>query len=358
MNRFKVAIVTFHSAQSYGAFLQCIALKSYLETCNCTVEIVNYNKLFKLGLPTGIWTLRKTYNLTNLRSYFMFKMYRRLYMDLGPEIKKKSATPEIFKDYNLVLTGSDQVWNVKITKGEKLFYFLDNFSKIEKASYAASFGNDNWDYNSDDMELIRSNLAGFKSISVREITGQSILKENFNLNSEVVVDPTLLLDREFYLKHFQLTNLIKSPEIVFFKLGYDGDFDEQLLLIQAKLNFNTLILNGKSSVNGINHIRVPSVKEWLNSFFNSKLVITDSFHGLAFCLIFQKQFVIINANKKRFNRISNLLDNVGLANRVLIENNAEEVLNLYKNPIDYAEVGEILSPLVSNSKSYLRRLIN
>jgi polysaccharide pyruvyl transferase WcaK-like protein len=357
MNRVKVGIVTFHSARSYGAVLQSFALKNYLEQNNCNVEIINYNALFKLKWPTGFWTLKTQFNISNLRSYFMFKKFRREYLNLGPSIRSISDKSLLDGKYDIVITGSDQVWNPVITKEHYLFYFLSDFKKSKKVSYAASFGNDKLRLNEDEKQLVKTTLMTFSSISVRENLGRALLRDLFLLDSEVVLDPTFLLSRSFYETRFGLKFLASKHKIVFFKLGYDGVFDEQLHILEQKLKLNVLISNARPKSREIDFISIPSVDSWLNCIYNAEFIITDSFHGLVFSLIFQKQFVVLNANKERFNRILNLLEILGLEDRILLDNSAQEICNLYFSPVDYVIIQNNLDLHIEASKEYLQKAL-
>lgn len=357
MNKIKVGIVTFHSALSYGAVLQSFALKNYLEQNNCVAEIINYNALFNLKWPTGFWTLKTQFNIANLRSYFIFKKFRREYLNLGPGIKSLSEKNLLDDKYDVVITGSDQVWNPVITKEHYLFYFLSDFKKSKKVSYAASFGNDKLRLNEGEKELVRTSLMTFSSISVRENHGRKLLRDLFFIDSEVVLDPTFLLNRSYYETMFNLKVLANKHEIVFFKLGYNGEFDEQLYILKQKMKLNLLISNARPKSRELDFINTPSVDSWLNYIYNADFIITDSFHGLVFSLIFQKQFVVLNANKERFNRILNLLEILGLEHRILVDNSAQEICNLYFSPIDYVLIQKQLDIHIEASKAYLQKAL-
>lgn len=229
--------------------------------------------------------------------------------------------------------GSDQVWNRDITGCFGNAFYLDFVCGTRKVALSSSFGKEKWEESDEYTEDVKNLLSQFSAISVRESTGVTILNSVFGLKAINLPDPTL---------------------------GY-GKFDN-LVLNHKPLHqvFSFLLLEDSSAKQKANHIAdilgLPlfqhttitcrlqnGPKHWLTRIKNSEFIITDSFHGLALSLIFNKQFFVFCASEKKFTRLRSLLKLLSLEDRYIesIEDFDNRKDSLLK-PIDYTHVNAVL----------------
>lgn len=350
----KVNLLTFNSALSYGAVLQTYALMKALEKLNCNVELIDYRAPFLPPIPTGLWSLRTNFNLSRLKKELLFRKFRVEHLSKKTKgLYSDKALRKYKFDADYFVVGSDQVWNPDITKKYALNYFFD-FVKGNKISYAASFGKEEWNYPVPFTKEIKRLLSDFKSISVRESQAVSLMDENFNIKAEAVIDPTLLhTDFSDILPEFD-----QKQQIAVFKLKYDTVFLELAFQVQQILKYPAFAIDTEIQYKNITPIPFPSVRDWIKYIAESSFVITDSFHGVAFSIIFKKNFLVVNAHPKRFIRILDLLKKLGLQNQI-VESKSDIIGNTnWLKPIDYNKVDKELSKLRAKSFNFLKAALN
>lgn len=347
----KIGILTFHAAHNYGAILQCYALQKYLSAQGHTVEVINYQneKLISVYKPFCVNRfLRKNpisfvkllsaelkyYQLRKERCY-KFSCFLDNYIPL-------SHTDMLFKDYyDLILVGSDQVWNYKLTYGFDKFYWgqFDHSGKI-LASYAASM-HDNWpkEYNS----TIESYLQAFDYLSVRETSLLKKLQEI--IPNKVIyqcVDPTLLLNAEDWKAFGKALNITKRYVLV-----YQVDPNPIAIKIAEKVsterNLEILYLSARADGMNSKVIRSSSPQEFVELFMNAEFVVSSSFHGTIFSLMFNKPFYSVR-NKGKEERIISLLKPAGLIDRFV---------DKVPNEIDYSMYSNSFDDMIAQSKKFL-----
>jgi len=340
----KIALLTIHYGESYGAVLQTYATSKILNSLGYEVLLINlldrkYDKRF-FKIRT-YFSLAKLINF-NLLKIINFKLFKvRNY----PKFIYRSYRLKRISNFkiNYCIVGSDQVWNKAITQDRSLNYFLDFLPpEIKRFSLASSFGVYNWIENDEYTKKVDKELRKFDALSVREVSGVKILSEKFHLNSEQLIDPTLAWGN--YDKFISKTKekdiitcfiLNTSNPLLFTivnSLKKEYDLNVQFLDYMASSDEYEIIENWHKS---------PS--NWIRYIKESSVVVTDSFHGVAFSLLFEKQFYVLCANKMKFARISSLLKLVGLENRVL--NSAEDLKNRIedlKKTINYEPILKIL----------------
>jgi len=362
----KVGIVNYHySNHNYGAVLQAAALHSYINnTLGFESEHISY-------IPQGSnpkWD-KKLKSIIN--SYLM---------DFG--LKEKKIThgsfmnPEIFEQfrqtwlprsdttyrsynelkladltYSHVIVGSDQVWRPSYTGDSSLVYFLAFLNKkVKKISYAASFGNDYWELNESDTKVLADEVKKFSAVSVRENTGVDICKDTFGVNALHVLDPTLLVGRNFFDLIIGEQTKSDQADIVFYKLDIDKEFEK--CIENTSSNFNFSVKNIYYSSKGRNHYYHP-VNSWLHDIRESKLVITDSFHCICFAILFEKPFLYYPNDNRGLARLESLLSLLGLVNHIYRGNvDPSELMKELMN-INYSEVNTKLANLRTDSEKFL-----
>lgn len=345
----KIGILTFHHAASYGAVLQCFAL---------------YSTLTKLVAPqdeVGIIDLVPTIFSKNTGTPEMERFVKFSQANLKMLTAEKSTLQDCLANVLVpdqpvtdAVVGSDQVWNPRIIKESLKDYFLyGELSGIRKYAYAASFGVNELPVTAEQEKIITEALADFDKISVRE-PGAVTLCKRFQCNNAVsVLDPTLLADPQIYEK-FVNPELNKSCVCGFF-LAQASYQSKILKKLSKKLKNPALFIGRKAPfLSFIKSAQQPPVEEFLSTLHNAAGVVTDSFHGVCFSIIFKRQFIVLPSHRKeRFVRIGELLQKLGLSDRVIDDYNDQKACKIMQTPIDYTKVDALLVKYRSESQKFL-----
>lgn len=343
----KVGILTFNRPINYGAVLQAVALKEKV-SCLDETEIINY-------ICPHIEKTYKPFNGNKLKGIIRFILFRKRDKKFRVFIKEISSEKVYDKEslskaeYQKIIVGSDQVWNYGCSGSDETFLLPDIETK--KYSYAASFGVA--ELPEDQVSFFKEHLSQFCYISVREKTGQNICRAQLGLNAEVVLDPTLLLNGHEWAEKFSLVSR-KKKYVLVYSLGINARLRNVAKQVAQRLGLP--ICNISTSAKdffGNKVIKSAGPKEWVELFHNAAFVVTDSFHGTAFSVNFNKPFYAF-ANNERASRIVDLLDTLGLQNR--LNPTLEEV-----NPdteIDYVSVNEKLEVERKKSIAFIEKIIN
>lgn len=286
----KIGILTFHNAINYGAALQATALrKTLLKRSICSVDFLSYenpaiqstSKLFDLSEIFSLkYTLAHIYNLPEaIKRQKNFKSFWKTHLSFG------SDNPN---EYDIVITGSDQVWNYTLTDND-WFYFLDfKKQKTKKVAYAASFGLSK----TDDVhkERLTELFSDFDYLSVREKTASMIINSFLHKAPPVVLDPTLLLSKEDWNEmkdeSFDKTGYIFVYTV--FNSDKIWDYAEKL---SKKTSLPIRTINySKLHKRNAEYDFTAGPDRWLSHIMNADYVVTNSFHGLAFSINFEKNF--------------------------------------------------------------------
>ena len=252
--------------------------------------------------------------LQNLSQYKQYKF---------SVVVEKPITEKIYNDFfknnefDVFIVGSDQVFRHSFVKKEKGIYYLSFVNKKrKKIAYAASFGIAEFDGNKKDKKKVKSYLTSFDALSVREADGINILKKDFGLDSIHVLDPVFMIDWD------HLTTDFKYDDKVYYILNPD-------LRYLAKNN-----MLGSSL----------TIEQWLSAIKNSDLVVTDSFHGICFCLLFKKKFVALAHRNSPISRLYSLFDMFSLPkDKIVFNDMVGGKQNLEDYIIEIANIDEELT---------------
>lgn len=348
-----IAILTLGLKHNYGGILQAAALYNFLEKEGYNPILLRKYPIQKGWKPIVIKALERLpfQNLKGFRnSYTKYKnniTFFNKYMPNQTQVMTYRFEIEDFLNKNeihAIVVGSDQVWRYTyINDTEYDTYFL-NFNlakKIKKISYAASFGIDTWEAPSENSS-VKKYLSDFDAVSVRETSGHEICKKEFDKDAEIVLDPTLLIDTSFYLNMIKDTKRKKYDCITYI---LDASTKKNELIAKINLKYQH-----ESVFNLLTKNSMLSLQDWVASFKATNFVITDSFHGMVFSIIFNKQFIVLLNNNRGKDRFFSLCRLLGLEDR-LFDPTQDLVLNL--ETINYAEVNERFVKLRKNSKKFL-----
>ena len=378
-----IGIVTFWEAfDNYGQALQCWALQQSLKDLGHQPFVVRYklNGLSPKSVPDLLGkVLHSTYN--NLK--MLLRGEYRESVKQHKNIKKRdfeSFRQEHYqfseKEYfsfeelsldppqaDVFIAGSDQIWGWRIGDKESDVFFLGfGGSDVRRIAYAPSFGIK--EYPNDLKDDLKNKLARFDALSVREKTGVNICSDA-GFNAEHVLDPTLLLHGGQYDEIAEKVNF-QEPYIFVYSINIKSA--EELCWKELKSYadaHNTTVVATTSSgyvpakelLSGASYV-YPTVEGWLNRIKNSTLVVTTSFHGIAFSINLHKPFVYVplgGSHSSGNNRVTELMDALGLRGRELTnERTIEEVIN---TPIDWQNVEQCLNERREKSIAYLNQAL-
>ena len=355
----KVGILTFQQAINYGAILQLYALQHMIQKIQIDTDVINYMspKLKQDYKVIRFKTLKDFLAKVFAAKAFCerkrkFKNFEKIYLNLTSEFYTKNELKFASKKYDYIITGSDQVWNYLITNIDST-YLLDFVEdRNKKLSYAASFGIEKIPNNL--KEKYKNLLKDFKAISVREKQGQNIIKELCNLDVPVVLDPTLLLNKNEWSK-LNLPKEKREKYILVYCLRKSDLLNDMAKTLQRETDFKLVILNPRARfMYSRFSAATAGPEEFVELFMNAEYVLTNSFHGTAFSINFNKNFLVDldgNAAQNTNSRLLNILELVNLTDRIVSE--PQDIRKMYEE-IDYKKVNEILDIERKKSLDYLK----
>jgi len=356
----KIGILTVPFNNNYGGFLQAFALKRVLESMGHKVMFINRQRNRTrtprsiLGdLLRGLQLLenkqKKLSKYTNqFQKKYLFPYTKKFYssQELRDSVKYK---------FDAVIVGSDQVWRYRyFTDWVDDFFcnFLEG-TNIPHFSYAASMGTDEMEYSQNKIEICSKLLKGFRAVSVREESSVKLLKEYFGVeNAQLVLDPTFLLDKQVYIDLFK-DEYPQPKDPYIFTYVLDDSEEIKRAIEEFSRQKKQPVVNIKAQTGNINEIKViEPVEKWLSAIYYADYVITDSFHGTVFSLIFNKQFIVYGNIQRGMSRMQDLLNRVSLQNRLITSNTG--VSALLEKKIDWTSVNKQIDIYKESSMSFLR----
>lgn len=361
----KIGILTQHLHNNYGGLLQAYALQHFLSKQGYDVFTIDFtskhigatvNKKTKFGDAKTILIncIRKYLLRRNVKSIFPFSPSEEEKASIGRETRRflaenirttqKLTSIEQFSylesyNFDAYIVGSDQVWRPRYSPGLPVFFldFLGEDEVTKRIAYAASFGTENCDEYSESELIKYTQLAQkFDGIAVREDSAVKLCKKHFSVSAEHVLDPTMLLEKEDYIK---LVNKDGIPLSAGNLMAYVLDQSpEKISMINRVATIKNLkpftVFPSKES--GI----YPPVTKWLRGFMDAEYIVTDSFHGVAFSIIFNKPFIAIGNKHRGLARFKSILKQFGLESRLIL--NADELTeDRVKLDIDFVKVNKI-----------------
>lgn len=357
----KIGILTFSNAINYGALLQTYALQHYLSLNSaCKVEVINYftkfnkQELNPIQLKSSNFIkdlLLKVYSFLfyiplrkRVRSFIEFK---RMYINNSKKIyNSEEELLCAIEKYDVYISGSDQVFHPKINDW-RVYYLGFQKGNSKKVAYAPSFGISQ--ITKQEQKIILPYLRDFDALSSRELEGTKIIREILGFDVPQVCDPVFLLDAKEWEK-ISIKPQIKSPYI----LVYDLNGGKKLLPIVDKIRNETglsVVWLTSNILNRFKRCRIVNdagPREFIGYIENAEYVVTDSFHGTSFSLIFGKKVIPYIAMQSTSSRIISLMSICGISERVVFD--SEENIIMSELPTDYKQK---LSLFIESSKTYL-----
>lgn len=370
----RICILTHPLYTNYGGILQAYALQTVLQRIGHEAWVGNleHKKEDILHKIQRISLLRRLFGKTKypspsqkyrrIISQYTNEFIRKNIVQTKPTLLRKGAFDEY--DFDAYVVGSDQVWRPSYSSDFFMGYFLDfvKGKSVKRIAYAASFGVDYWEYSLEQTVSCGELIRDFDAISVREQSGVALCKTYFDVKAVQVLDPTMLLNREDYLSLIDL-NVEKGKGQVKKMFVYILDWSEEkkqmIQKIMSLLDMELIELT--PSLPKVNFLNVgpkkicdciyPPVEEWIRAFEMADFVLTDSFHGTVFSMIFNRQFVVLGNKERGLTRFSSLLDTFGLSDRLVVS--GSDVETIVRSDINWNKFNEKREILKSFSFDFL-----
>lgn len=308
----EIGILTFHNADNYGSVLQAYALLNTIKKITeNSCSIINYSSdeqkgMYEIYLPSKgiknhiknlyIFLFQKKKRIMKKKS---FEFFRTKYLDIDSE--KDCIGAKDIENMSIVVCGSDQIWNIHI-KDFKDFYMLSELSNVKKISYAASMGGIDLNLTECEKKQIYKYLSDFSAISVRENVAQKMLRGCDIDVEEVLIDPTFLISKNQW-KMIMSKRKIKEKYIFFYSVDYNEDSVKIAQWYGKKFHMPVVIMYTSwhsyfICKEGIQWSGCTDVEDFLSLIYYSEFILSGSFHGTVFSIIFNKPFYRIQKKYK------------------------------------------------------------
>lgn len=309
----RIGILTHPQSGNYGGILQCYALSAYLKEQGHMPIVIRRESDKGFFLWIAIRSILKNLHFpryytpnacdkTRLIRPFVEKHLVRTH-SIHSQQKMRSVCEEY--KFDAVIVGSDQVWRADYAMNFGYNYFLDFVpTDVKKLSYAASFGLSDWQYDLEQTNRIKDLLASFRGVSVREENAVSLCEDNLGITPKWLLDPTMLLKAEDYQS-------IMSPRIITEKYVFVYWLGDKSLVAEDIDNYKKqgyIIID----INLRDEREQESVEDWLSYINYADCIITDSFHGCVFSILFKKQFVVRMNKSGGISRLESLFKMMGI----------------------------------------------
>lgn len=358
-NKKKVGVITFHDYDNYGAVLQSYALQKCIDMLGGDGELIDYrcdyiSNPFQLKRIRNKGLFNYIYGAVGYICYLprrgKFNRFRQS-LKYSDSVNKKTVGTLDGK-YDVYIAGSDQIWDYHLTDFDTA-YFLDFVTKGKKCSYAASIGEHlpGEEHNAEYAEL----LADFDTVYMRESYGAKVVEKLTGKLPECTCDPTLLLTGEEWESLASPKPASGKDYILVYQLGINPDFVKFVKRLKKATGLPVVyvpfplvgLLNCKMKI-------AAGPEEWLRLFKDARYVVTDSFHGTVFSLLFHKPFFVKTDGHHVNKRVQEFLTRLDLTDRIITENVSNDML---VSEMDYSRIDKEIAAIREDSMNKLERMI-
>lgn len=348
----KIGILTIPRAQNYGSAMQAYAMRILMNNFG-DAELIDYIAPFLLN-RYPVFSIEGESFSEKIKSFSASLLYfptlyskRKKFNDFQTSFlnlhEEKISNISCMKEkYDLIISGSDQVWNTRITKNDTSF-FQDFNDAVPKIAIAVSLGY--CDRNDEEVEFYKKNIKRFNYVGIREINDYDFVKKCMKEGSklEVIMDPTLLIDKNIWV------DMVKDKKeskkyLLIYSFGLSNEMIDLAKKIASERNLEICVLKDywlKKDSNGFRCFSGCGPIDFLSYIYNADYVLTNSFHGMVFSILFEKDFLSF-PYKGTENRFKSLLEIIQLEKRVFKGTYDKSFLE----KIDY----EVVNELIKNKK--------
>jgi|GEM_PF-421880 len=371
----RAALLTYHFSDNYGALFQAYALRQWLRQRGIEADFLNYHPAYveeggRFDRPWDPRLWRKNLTIAYMKQAHLrvqlfgdraqralFAAFRRDHLGVtGPRLRDRAAVAGALGGVAMLVCGSDQIWNPSVQRGLDPVYFLDftGADHARRVAYAPSFGRSEIERPYDAQ--LRALVSRIDAISVREATGLDVLERAGVARDcvRVVPDPTILLGGFGEL----LGDGPEPEDSVFCYALRTDEVIRDVATEAARLTGGPL--RGPRTTHqrwsDIGEGIVPGPVEWLQTLAKARIVVSNSFHGVALSVVLNRPFVAVGLPGKRAHmnsRMENLLAVADLEHRLLCDADPVKVRQLAETPIDWVSVNARLAGVRSDGEAYL-----
>ncbi len=362
-------VITRHAPSNYGSLLQSIATVNLLEGVGHKCTIIDYQRPDERGLKSITTALhdKPEWNGSMLKRLLYialrfpteqyarnkFDRFRKKYLPMTPRFSNSSELTGLKAD--IFVTGSDQVWGPVGADKIDPAYFLD-FTKGKKFALAASFGREK--LTKESVESIRSMLLDYDAITVREASASSLIKDMGLESPRTVIDPTLMVTSDFWRTLAQGSKIHNEKYLLIYQIHNNPAVDIYASrLAKAKgLKLVRISPFAHQITRAGSLILLPDPKDFINYIDKAEMMVTDSFHGTCFAVSLGTQFMTVIPVNGTGTRNRNLLEQLGLTDRIVHGTEDDSVTDL--KAIDFIRVNERLKKLREDSVEYIKTALS
>ncbi len=369
MATLKIKTITCHNVYNHGASLQEYALLQYLKDLGYQVETISYNpdylsnhfNFLKISNPKydsnfifrSIYLLLKLPGrLLSLRRKYNFDKFSSKYISSTKEsFTSNQALKDNIPEADVFICGSDQIWNSFFQNGKDPAFYLDFVPDNKlKISYAASFATGTIEDNI--KPFVSEKVKKLDFVSVRESSGVEILKDLGFTNIKHVLDPIFLLDRKSW-EEVASQDKVEKPYILVYDADCNPSIKDFVLKMSKKNKWDIVTISDRISYADKNlSTKGPDV--FLSLIKDASFVVSNSFHAVAFSLIFEKQFVVFNRAEQINTRMKDIVNMLNIKETILSYNITQDE---YEYTINYDHIRLILQNHIRESKQFLNHSI-
>ena len=337
-SQYDIGLVGLYTGDNFGTAVQYYCFYKTLLNLG--------KKVLMLDRPMNSPSKRKD----NLNRRFIENPYSQ--EAFAPLYLTKADMIDINNIVDRFIVGSDQIFRYG------LYTKLDGFNSLDwvkdtkqKYGYAISFGLDTFKGDKQSKEKLARNLQRFDAITTREKSGIQILKKDFGVDADEALDPVFLSDKQCFVDLIEKSNMPKKSNYLFAYILDKSDYKTEVINEICKINNLDVI-----EINNVKGARTDIyVEDWLKAFYNADYIITDSFHGVCFALIFEKEFLFIPNKFRGITRFETLIENFDIGDRML--NSINELPEKLKLKMNYEKTNKLINFHRQHSKNYLLRII-
>lgn len=364
----KIGILSLNPGSNYGGILQSYALKTVLERMGHDVYVISYNqfdhsfKYYKIpqyfkNIVRKLILRRSVAVFGDKKADQRFQNTFAMLLDFSSKhlnLRKVNRLKDIRPDeFEAIVVGSDQVWRPRYFKShfsapisDAYLGFAEKWD-IRRIAYAPSFGDDKWEYNSLETKKCSNLIKKFDAVSCREYSGVNLCKKQLGVESELLCDPTILLDSKDYESLAGISSSPSPGNLLVYCLDRNNELDS---LVERIANENSLKPFSTNVDETKDNTKKTSVEAWIRGFIDAEFVVTDSFHACVFSLIFRKRFVVLGNTSRGMGRFESLLKLFHQEKRLLYKASdySNQIFNLPLNGVD-----DIFHSLKAEAMNYL-----
>lgn len=370
----KVAILTQAPVgTNYGSTIQTYALQVFLKKHNylpTTVDRIRAENHSSLKVKASILKSELKNIFTselNITPRIFNKIFNEQFkfvkenISISKRIETDAELKQHFEKekYDIVIVGSDQTWRPKYSPNIYNYFldFLGGNKKIKKIVYATSFGTAEWEFTPEETIKCKRLSQGFDAVSVREKSGIDLCQQHLGFTPEWVLDPTMLLCKEDYLKVVNKKKIPNRSALFSYILDETENIERTIENVKTILNVDSFInqpISRSKNITGsvLSDLIYPSVEGWIKAFDQADFIVTNSFHGTVFCIIFNKPFLTIVNKQRGASRFYSLLSEFKLEDRLVYEEDTD-IETIVKTAVDFTYANQRWDELKQQSTAFL-----